>query len=263
STHNTRIERLWVEVGRQFARRWRAFFYRLESLHGLDRSNAAHLWLLHRLFLHLINEDCAEFQCEWNAHPISGAGHDRSPNDMFLLGKLQHGVYLDDCVGLSPETIQQLYGVHGPEQQRGVHQTGAGHLSDEDDDDGGWQDVIEGVEAANEHHFHHEPVSVPKHKSPFDDDALNIFDATLVEANRLDIIPPGYGMRPEEWDEELYPAYEILKSGRKGSKQLHVALPDSIWRPRAQLWVRALAVMDHLMYTLEEVVASSSESESD
>jgi ABC-type Fe3+ transport system permease subunit len=28
STHNTRIERLWVEVGTQFARAWRAFFIR-------------------------------------------------------------------------------------------------------------------------------------------------------------------------------------------------------------------------------------------
>ncbi|KAJ6498082.1 hypothetical protein C8R47DRAFT_934187, partial [Mycena vitilis] len=80
STHNTRIERLWVEVGSQFARRWRAFFYRLEALHGLDRGNPTHLWLLHRLFLEMINDDCRTFQTEWNAHPISGAGHDQSPD---------------------------------------------------------------------------------------------------------------------------------------------------------------------------------------
>jgi hypothetical protein len=30
STHNTRIERLWVEVGTQFAQRWRGFFSQLE-----------------------------------------------------------------------------------------------------------------------------------------------------------------------------------------------------------------------------------------
>lgn len=80
STHNTRIERLWVEVGSQFARRWRAFFYRLEALHGLDRQNPHHLWLLHLLFLDLINADCADFWDEWNCHPISGEGHDQSPN---------------------------------------------------------------------------------------------------------------------------------------------------------------------------------------
>ncbi|KAK7041319.1 hypothetical protein R3P38DRAFT_2512301, partial [Favolaschia claudopus] len=80
STHNTRIERLWVEVGSQFALRWRAFFYRLEAFHKLDRTNAKHLWLLYRLFLGMINHDCTQFQIQWNAHPISGAGHDRSPN---------------------------------------------------------------------------------------------------------------------------------------------------------------------------------------
>lgn len=32
STRNTRIERLWLEVGTQFARAWRAFFSRLEDL---------------------------------------------------------------------------------------------------------------------------------------------------------------------------------------------------------------------------------------
>ncbi|KAJ7798317.1 hypothetical protein B0H14DRAFT_2618014 [Mycena olivaceomarginata] len=43
STH-TPYPRLWVEVGSQFARRWRAFFYRLEALHGLDHTNPHHLW---------------------------------------------------------------------------------------------------------------------------------------------------------------------------------------------------------------------------
>ncbi|KAJ7043418.1 hypothetical protein C8F04DRAFT_894034, partial [Mycena alexandri] len=66
STNNTRIERLWVEVGSQFARRWRVFFYRL------DRTNPHHLWLLHLLFLDLINLDCKNFRAEWNCHPISG-----------------------------------------------------------------------------------------------------------------------------------------------------------------------------------------------
>lgn len=80
STHNTRIERLWVEVGSHFARKWRAFFLRLERLHGLDRKNPRHLWLLHRLFLESINHDCKVFQDEWNAHPISGLGKDQSPN---------------------------------------------------------------------------------------------------------------------------------------------------------------------------------------
>lgn len=84
STSNTRIERLWVEVGVQFARPWKAFFLRLERLHHLDRENAAHLWLLHFLFLDTINDDCKLFQSHWNSHPISGKGHDQTPNVHFL-----------------------------------------------------------------------------------------------------------------------------------------------------------------------------------
>ena len=38
STHNTQIERLWVEVGMQFTCSWHAFFFHLERLHHLDRT---------------------------------------------------------------------------------------------------------------------------------------------------------------------------------------------------------------------------------
>jgi len=80
STHNSRIEWLWVEIGTQFARRWRAFFLRLEKYHLLDRSDSHHLWLLQFLFLDDINQDCEEFRQDWNAHPLSGKGGNQSPN---------------------------------------------------------------------------------------------------------------------------------------------------------------------------------------
>jgi hypothetical protein len=73
STHNQRIERLWVEVGSQFARRWRAFFARLEQDHLLDAHNPQHLWLLHHLFLHELDHDSKAFQGDWNHHGISGS----------------------------------------------------------------------------------------------------------------------------------------------------------------------------------------------
>ena len=71
---NTQIERLWVEVGRRFVRQWCASFIQLERCHLLDRHNSLHRWLLHYLFLKLINEDCQRFCDEWNSHPISGTG---------------------------------------------------------------------------------------------------------------------------------------------------------------------------------------------
>lgn len=80
SVFNTRIERLWVEVGRRFVRQWRAFFTRLEKHHLLEKRNSQHRWLLHHLFLDLLNEDCQKFCDEWNAHPISGVAGGQSPN---------------------------------------------------------------------------------------------------------------------------------------------------------------------------------------
>jgi len=85
SVFNTRIERMWLEVGKRFVRAWRAFFTRLERLHLLDRKNKHHRWILYYLFLDSINEDCDKFAGEWNAHPISGAGGNFSPNVCFIL----------------------------------------------------------------------------------------------------------------------------------------------------------------------------------
>ncbi|KAJ7146580.1 hypothetical protein C8R44DRAFT_600207, partial [Mycena epipterygia] len=261
STTNTRVEQLWVEVGSQFARRWRAFFYRLEALHGLDRTNPHHLWLLHLLFLDMINEDCDDFRAEWNCHPISGEGHDQSPEDMCLLGQVRDGIYLDDCEGIHPNVIQRYYGTHGPEVYRLSGQTGAGQLDDEefsapasnDGDDSEEEDNLEEqIEDAHAENFHHEAVPVPKHANPFDDDELmQLFYDSLESAIQDDLVPPGYGLLPQEWDDEGYPTFEILKSGRRGGRQLRVSLPDYIWRPRAEMWGRGLAILDQIRYANE------------
>ena len=84
STSNTRIERLWVEVGRHFARLWRGFFTRLERNHKLNRKDPEHIWVLQFLFMGEIQQDCDEFRRDWNLHPLSGRGHNRSPLVCFM-----------------------------------------------------------------------------------------------------------------------------------------------------------------------------------
>ena len=102
STHNTRIERLWVEVGRNFCRNWRAFFGRLEDEFGLDHSNPGHIWLLQTLFLDAINTDCDLFVQEWNAHPISGRDtKDMSPQVRPQFIHFCHRSTFDACVGFT------------------------------------------------------------------------------------------------------------------------------------------------------------------
>ena len=85
STQNSRIERLWVDTGINFVCRWKAFFVHLEDIHYLDVGNPHHLWLLHFLFLGKLNDDCQQFQHDWNQHPISKRGHNQSPLVRILL----------------------------------------------------------------------------------------------------------------------------------------------------------------------------------
>lgn len=99
STRNTRIERLWLEVGKRFGRLWRAFFLRLERLHGLDVENEHHLWLLHSLFLDEINADVDTFSREWARKPISGPGtHYQSPKVCVCLSALIHWMTHVACI---------------------------------------------------------------------------------------------------------------------------------------------------------------------
>ncbi|KAF5390468.1 hypothetical protein D9757_005167 [Collybiopsis confluens] len=267
STHNTRIERLWVEVGSQFARRWRAFFYRLEHIHLLNRKNPSHLWLIHYLFLDIINNDCNQFQNEWNVHPISGKeGKDKSPHDKRWLGMVKHGVYTDDCDGLDVESIEELYGTTEDVPARPSNHTGAGYLNDEDvpeysdgnsDTDSDESDLDLGeinkqIEATSSNQFLPKAIKPPRHSSPFNDEELHLFEETLEAAVHANITPVGYGIHPDEWEDSIYPTIEMIRTGRKGGREISVQLPDHIWRPRGQLWTLGLSIMDRILENREE-----------
>ncbi|KAF8337808.1 hypothetical protein F5887DRAFT_890337 [Amanita rubescens] len=87
SVHNIRIERLWVEVGRTIVAKWKPFFKSLEEFHGLRVDSAAHLWLIHHLFLHNLNNNIEEWAEDWNSHVMRLKGQkNRAPRDMFLSG---------------------------------------------------------------------------------------------------------------------------------------------------------------------------------
>jgi len=142
STHNTRIERLWLESGRHFARGWRAFFTRLGRLHFLDRDDPHHIWLLQKLFLEDIQSDCDDFCHEWNSHPLSGKGQNMAPlvrrqypittitwssnrffQDIRFLGQTQHGVY-DEADNIDPSILHRYYGAAGrPADDRSGNET--------------------------------------------------------------------------------------------------------------------------------------------
>ncbi|KAJ6453824.1 hypothetical protein C8R47DRAFT_1167679 [Mycena vitilis] len=245
STRNTRIERLWVEVGTQFARRWRAFFTRLGRLHRLDRKNPAHLWLLHRLFLDDINSDCLEFQEEWNLHPISGRNpNDQSPADMRFLGQTTQGVYTTDPLdGIHPDAINRYYGVDGAQRRRNRAQTGAGHASDDEgaaeDSDSDFEPDIEEelenqVRADQAQNIRHAPVKVARHETPFEEQEYEDIFLELLETD-------------DDYDE-----VETIRTGTNG-KELVLVLPRADWFPRAVQWVQALDLLTQFLHEIEEM----------
>ncbi|KAG1757579.1 hypothetical protein EDB19DRAFT_1822622 [Suillus lakei] len=156
----------------------------------------------------------------------------------------------------------QYYGTAGKPIHRAPHQTGAGHPSDEvysasgstdeesDDEESEeeWEDInnTEDIDtedlqelpqliaADHDAYFHHKPVRVPKHASPFSSATLHdTFCQALAQVREAEHIPDGFGILPHEWDDDEYPSHEIIRSGRQGTKELRIPLPDFIWRPRA------------------------------
>lgn len=180
---------------------------------------------------------------------------------MHFIGQLEHGMYTDDCAGLSAEEIGAHYGTDGLVQTRQPGQSGAGHLDDEDvpqpsdeeasdeeDLDPDWQEAEAQLGAGFSDKFLPDTVKTPKHACPLTDEQKVVFAQALHEVSEAGIVPAGYGIRPEEWEDNEYPSYEVIRSNRRGQKDLRVALPDGIWRPRALLWVQSLATMQQLQY---------------
>ncbi|KAJ7488184.1 hypothetical protein FB451DRAFT_1025939, partial [Mycena latifolia] len=231
STRNTRIERLWVEVGTQFARSWRAFFTRLERLHGLQHKSPAHLWLLHRLFLDELNTDCHDFQVEWNLHPLSGTlNKGQSPADIRFISETEHGIY-EDQPGVHPAVLEEFYGV-------------------EEDPNDEWNDIDDWIADDQAEDVRHAAIEVPKHRSPFSPEMEAIFFDALRVVQEEEIIPEGYGLTPDELDGGVYPARESIHLGR-GGKKISVPLPLDVWWPRALRWAQGLELMTRLLIEIE------------
>jgi hypothetical protein len=93
SVHNTRIERLWVDVTRGLGKKWKDLFVDLEAHHGLNVDLPAHIWLLHHLFLNDINEDAIAWAEYWNSHKMVIPGErSQTPHEMFFLSMIRDGV---------------------------------------------------------------------------------------------------------------------------------------------------------------------------
>lgn len=165
------------------------------------------------------------------------------------MGQLDNGMYASDPMdSVHPDTLERYYGVEGDQRVRRPGQTGAGHPGDEEQDESdAWVD--EPDELANAvaedlaHNIRHPPIKVARHRNPFQSAVIeaNFFRA-LAEIVQQGIVPDGYGVLQEEWEDRTYPAAEAINPGTRG-KQIIVALPHDIWLPRAVYFAQALDAM--------------------
>ena len=85
SVHNQRIERLWFDVKRLLVVRFKGIFNFMEEENLLDPLNDLHLFVLHLVFLPIINKAIHELKADWNNHPIS-TENNFSPEQLWHLG---------------------------------------------------------------------------------------------------------------------------------------------------------------------------------
>ncbi|KAI0054582.1 hypothetical protein BV25DRAFT_1816871, partial [Artomyces pyxidatus] len=257
STHNQRIERFWVDVGAQFCRRWRAFFSRLERLHGLVRESDHHLWLLQMLFLPLINTDCMVFREEWNSHPISTEGN-RTPSGIRLACTVEHGVYpspdADECADVHPNLLNRYYGIDRSQPANSPADSADSDASSGHSDDPGTA-IAQRIADDQQHHIRHDPIEVADHRNPFPSHELEA--AFWTELNRIDqgrILPASMMLTQAEWDEEDgedgYPASEEIQVGR-AHRLYEISLPHEVWFPRAVRWCQAITLLNEILVALE------------
>jgi hypothetical protein len=70
------------------------------------------------------------------------------------------------------------------------------------------------------------------------------FFLALRELVDEEVIPVGYGLYEDEWEDDGYPLFETLDVGkRRGGKPTIISLEDPIWQHRAVLWVQAVNLL--------------------
>jgi hypothetical protein len=271
STHNTRIERVWVEVGVQFARRWKAFFERLEEHYFLRPDKPEHLWLLNTLFLEEINQDVQMFVHHFNNHGVKNSDMgSKTPKvcvclaillhtepqyqAMRIEGMLQHGVYLDSWSDAGESELAANLGATAP----GFGNTTAAPNRDEASDvstSGSHKSSTNEASHSTESSFvndphvrtrvqreiKHHPVRIRRIAPPFDQDQQNILFGRIADRLAQHCIPQSFGLHQTEPNYLPYNPIQTIRVGPNRRNRLNqINLPQDIWLPRIEQWVTSL-----------------------
>ena len=104
------------------------------------------------------------------------------------------------------------------------------------------------------HNIRHDPVAVPRHDCPFDEEQEAEFWEAISRMEDENILPEGLLMTDIEWaeraaegeEESEYPTSEDIPVGRLRQLQ-RIPLPLPVWGTRALKWCRALSVLNQCL----------------
>lgn len=150
---------------------------------------------------------------------------------MFFIGQQKYGKY-PDIEQLHPNTVSQYARNETP--------------SIDDDDD----QLNDAIAHDQHHHIRHEAIDPPAEGDPFIyEEAKEVFEAAMKQADVEGYVPLGFGLRPDEWEDALYPTVEEIKVAKK---YVDMPLPFEIWFPRAVLWARGLEIITQISMAEDE-----------
>ncbi|KAJ8074269.1 hypothetical protein PM082_012579 [Marasmius tenuissimus] len=211
---------------------------------------------------------------------------------MRLLGMIQHGVYNDEPADNS-NNDDDYDPLAFEQDERDTHSQydsgGESEVEDGNDEhESEWEEdeetygtfqansqsawiidlaltgMIANIDVSCSDEYNHKPIKVPRHQDPFEG-RPSLHTDFLDSLDRMDgvTLPKGWGIYDnEDEDDKGYPLSEnIPLSGKKCSKQLTVTLPKHIWHPRANMWVKAVILMQAALQEESEEEDSGDEDE--
>ena len=98
----------------------------------------------------------------------------------------------------------------------------------------------------------HSAVPVPNKRSPLSNQSAEAaFFDSLGAISNLQVIPSGFYLCQEEFDEDGYPLAEEIPVGFRSVRRISVELPTGVWFPHAVLWSQAVDLMEKVLEQIE------------
>lgn len=108
------------------------------------------------------------------------------------------------------------------------------------------------IEHAQQPNIRHESIEVPNRRALFPDEIIQVFRTVWAAYKLADSVPVGYGVHEDKCEGD-WEIMEVLQNGKRGRRELEMALPEHTWWPHTIAWAKGLYLMNHLVNNIENV----------